>query len=65
MDVLRRNQRLTSQRLIGPNPLVNAPLTVEDWRLIHMAYCAFMATVRTVAQQAYERSREQPKREGR
>jgi hypothetical protein len=36
-------------------PLVNAPLTVEDWRIIHEAYIAFMTTVRRVAAEAYAR----------
>lgn len=46
---------ICSPRLSGPNNLSDAPLTVEDWRIVHHAYMAFMATVRRVAQQAYER----------
>jgi len=44
-----------SPLLTGPNHLSDAPLTVEDWRIVHHAYMAFMTTVRRVAAQAYNR----------
>lgn len=46
---------ISSPRLSGPNNLSDAPLTADDWRIIHHAYMAFMTTVRRVAQQAYGR----------
>lgn len=42
-------------RLHGVHRLIDAPLTAEDWRIVHMAYQAFMMTVRKVASDAYER----------
>lgn len=51
----RRTEHLDRECLTGPNKLVDEPLTVQDWRAIHLAYCAFMATVRTVVRQAQER----------
>jgi hypothetical protein len=44
-----------SANISGAEPLVNAPLTVEDWRIVHEAYIAFMTTVRRVAAEAYAR----------
>lgn len=44
-----------SPRLCGGVPLVEAPLTVEDWRIIHHAYVGFMTVVRRVAADAYAR----------
>jgi hypothetical protein len=44
-----------SANISGAEPLVKAPLTVEDWRIVHEAYIAFMTTVRRVAAEAYAR----------
>ena len=42
-------------RLDGVHRLIDAPLTADDWRCVHLAYQAFMMTVRKVASDAYER----------
>ena len=44
-----------SPRICGGEPLVNAPLTAEDWRIVHHAYVGFMTVVRRVAAEAYDR----------
>lgn len=44
-----------SPRLSGPASLNDAPLTVEDWRVVHQGYMAFMSLVRRVAADAWAR----------
>lgn len=41
--------------LTGPGHLSDAPLTVEDWRIIYHAYYGFITAVRRVAQDAWKR----------
>lgn len=49
-----------SPRLSGGVPLVDAPLTVEDWRIVHHAYVGFMTVVQRVAAEAYARQSARP-----
>lgn len=44
-----------STRLTGPGSLTDAPLTVEDWRIIWHAYYGFITVVRKVAADAWKR----------
>lgn len=41
--------------LTGPAVLSDAPLTVDDWRIVHAAYYGFITVVRKVAQDAWAR----------